>query len=135
MFGQENFNASAGGLRRLNEDEFVFVGQDHVGVTAKPERSHLTTVSLEKLPVCVSALLEGVLARAGDCFMKKSRARLSVSNCAIQSIRSRNTLYRGTSIATRCSGTVVTTAFCPRAGRRGVDRHTADQVWHRLEFL
>ena len=53
LFGQENFNAGAGGLCRLNEDEFVFVGQDHVGVTAKPERSHLTTLSLEKLPVCV----------------------------------------------------------------------------------
>ncbi len=29
MFRQEDFDARAGGLRRLDEDEFVFVGQDH----------------------------------------------------------------------------------------------------------
>ena len=29
MFRKEDFNARAGGLRRFDEDEFVFVGQDH----------------------------------------------------------------------------------------------------------
>jgi hypothetical protein len=29
MFRKEDFDACAGGLRGLDEDEFVFVGQDH----------------------------------------------------------------------------------------------------------
>jgi hypothetical protein len=29
MFRKEDFDARAGGLRGLDEDEFVFVGQDH----------------------------------------------------------------------------------------------------------
>src|SRR4029077_5882599 len=29
MFREENFDACAGGLRGFDEDEFVFVGQDH----------------------------------------------------------------------------------------------------------
>jgi hypothetical protein len=29
MFRQKDFDARAGGLRRFDEDEFVFVGQDH----------------------------------------------------------------------------------------------------------
>jgi hypothetical protein len=29
MFGQKHFDARAGGLGGFDEDEFVFVGQDH----------------------------------------------------------------------------------------------------------
>ena len=29
MFRQKDFDACAGGLRGFDEDEFVFVGQDH----------------------------------------------------------------------------------------------------------
>jgi hypothetical protein len=29
MFGQEHFDARAGGFGGFDEDEFVFVGQDH----------------------------------------------------------------------------------------------------------
>ena len=29
MFRQKDFDARAGSLRRFDEDEFVFVGQDH----------------------------------------------------------------------------------------------------------
>jgi len=35
---QENFNARAGGLCRLDEDEFVFVGQDHGSRTEGKDR-------------------------------------------------------------------------------------------------
>jgi hypothetical protein len=32
VFGQEHFDTRAGGFRRFNEDESVFMGQDHSGM-------------------------------------------------------------------------------------------------------
>ena len=58
MFRQENFNAGAGGLRRLNEDEFVFVGQDHVGITAKLN-DHISLPSVSRNCQCGVGVTRG----------------------------------------------------------------------------
>src|SRR4029453_7578373 len=46
MFRKEDFDARAGGLRGLDEDEFVFVGQDHRDSAG----NLLTRTVLGKLP-------------------------------------------------------------------------------------
>jgi hypothetical protein len=61
MFRKEDFDACAGGLRGFDEDEFVFVGQDHrtwanaVTLTA--------TVLLRPLRECLEAWMASQLIK------------------------------------------------------------------------
>jgi hypothetical protein len=53
MFRKEDFDARAGGLRGFDEDEFVFMGQDHR--TWAIAVSLIATVLLRSLRECIEA--------------------------------------------------------------------------------
>jgi hypothetical protein len=53
MFRKEDFDARAGGLRGLDEDEFVFVGQDHR--TGAGAVTLIATVLLRSPRQCIEA--------------------------------------------------------------------------------
>ena len=63
MFGQKHFDARAGGLRGFDEDEFVFVGQDH-----RTWANALTSIAT----VLLRPLCERLKPRMASQFIKHS---------------------------------------------------------------